>query len=399
MQLSAEGGLHYNWRSEDGTFTSSQQYPVVSPSTETSYFVTVVDVNGCSKKDTVNVGVTPNVHAGFQTYDLDLSKPGYNNVCFPNAIRFKNLSVNGVYFVWDFGDGTVPLQMADSISIAHQFQQQGVYQVKLKALNPNTCNLEDIATRTIHYFKEKIEVGKDGEICEGSTFQLTANGASVYAWSSEDHTFSSATPSPIVQPEKTTRYFVTATDANGCVGKDTVDVVVLDKVELQWQHLLNGNCVDRPTVVVQNLTPPVDGVTFSFDFGDGTTSTETEVEHIYEKDGSYSVTFSAQKNLCSSEEIVQLPVYTLSVPNVFTPDGSPGYNDTFEVGFGADMMKPADAGMPVHVLVVDRWGKKVFESRDYKNDWSGSDLSGGVYYVHLKVGDLATCKSWLHIVK
>ena len=117
FQLTATGGVNYNWTSEDGTFSSPQQSPIVQPTNATSYFVTVVDANGCSKKDTLTVDVTPNVHAAFQTYDLDFSKPGYNNVCYPDGIRFKNLSVNGEYFIWDFGDGTVPLQLTDTLSI------------------------------------------------------------------------------------------------------------------------------------------------------------------------------------------------------------------------------------------------------------------------------------------
>ena len=87
------------------------------------------------------------------------------------------------------------------------------------------------------------------------------------------------------------------------------------------------------------------------------------------------------------------------MPNVFTPDGSPGYNDNFEIGFGSDKIAPEDAGLPIQLIIVDRWGKRVFESQDYKNDWNGHELVGGVYYVQLKVGDLATCKNWLHIAK
>ncbi len=399
FQLTADGGVNYTWTSQDGTFTSSQQSPMVQQTKAMSYFVTVVDANGCSKKDTLKVGFTPNVHASFQTYDPELSIPGYNNVCYPDAIRFKNLSLNGVYFIWDFGDGTVPLQMNDSISIIHEYKHEGVYQVRLKAINPNTCNQEDFAVKTINYFKDHIEVGNDGEICEGTQFQLTATGGRVYSWSSEDHTFTSSNASPFVQPLVTTQYFVTVTDVNNCTRKDTVQVTVLDSLDMKWMHRLEGNCIDRPSLLVQNLTAPDDNVTFRFDFGDGTTSDETEVKHVYEKDGSYSLKFIAQKEFCFFEESVQLPVYKLLVPNVFTPEGSPGYNDNFEIGFGTDMIAPADAGLPLQLTVVDRWGKKVFESQDYKNDWNGHDLVGGVYYVHIKVGDLASCKSWLHIVK
>jgi hypothetical protein len=400
FQLTATGGASYKWTSSDGTFSSTEPSPVILPKNGASYYITVVDANGCTKKDTVLVGVIKNVRASFQTYDLNFSKPGYNNVCYPDVIRFKNLSTNGDNFIWNFDDGTLlPKTKSDTISVVHGFKQEGIYKVKLKAINLNTCNKADSVTKTINYFKNKIKVGDDVEICEGATYQLTAPGGSVYAWSTADHTFSSSNPSPIVQPKSTTHYFVTSTDANGCVKKDTIQVVVLNKVDLKWQYRLKGNCIDRPSIIVQNQTPPVDSVIFRFDFGDGTITEETEVEHVYKEDGFYPLKFIAQKKFCPSEETVKLPVYSLFVPNVITPDSSPGYNDNFEVRFGPALLVPANVGIPIQLTVVDRWGKQVFESKDYKNDWNANGITGGMYYIHLTVGDFATCKNWLHILK
>jgi len=400
FQLTATGGIHYNWTSEDNTFSSSEQSPVIHPEIATTYFVTVVDGDGCSKTDTLNVGVTPNVHASFQTFSPDFSVIDYNDICYPDAIRFKNLSVNGQHLIWDFDDGTTyTQQQGDTTSALHYFPAQGTYKVKLKAINLNTCNKADSVIKIINYYKEQIQAGEDAEICEGTTFKLAATGGNKYEWFAEDNTFISSSSSPVVRPTQTTKYFVTVTDGHGCVGKDTTKVTVLDSVDLKWQHRLEGNCTDRPAVLVQNLTPPADDISFHFDFGDGTTSQETEVEHRYEKDGAYSVKFIAQKKFCAFEEIVQVPVYKLLIPNVFTPEGSPGYNDNFEIRFGPDLLPPANAGLKVRLLVVDRWGKKVFESKDYQNDWNASELVGGVYYVHVKIGDFDTCKNWLHIVK
>lgn len=400
FQLSASGGVSYQWTSKDGTFSSSQQYPTVKPDTATTYYVTVVDADGCSKTDTLNVEVTQNVRASFQTYDLNFSTAGYNNVCFPELMRFKNQSVNGETFIWDFDDGvTLPTTKNDTVSVIHLFPQQGTYNVKLKALNPNTCNKVDSVIKKINYFKDQIKVGPDGEICEGATFPLTASGGSVYAWHTEDNSFISSSPSPVVQPERTTQYFVTVTDSHNCVRKDTIQVTVLDSVDLKWQHQFNGNCTDRPSVFVQNLTPPAEEVTFYFDFGDGTTSSENEIEHLYEQEGMYSLTFRAQKKFCTFEEVIKLPVYALFVPNVVTPEDSPGYNDNFQIGFGPEKLPPAEVGLSVQLMVFDRWGKKVFESPDYKNNWNGHGVVGGVYYINLKLGDVARCKSWLHIMK
>lgn len=400
FQLVASGGTNYSWTSGDGTYTSAEPSPTVRPVHPISYYVTVVDANGCSKTDTVNVNIIYDVRASFQTYDMNFSQPGYNNVCYPDSIRFKNLSANGESFVWDLGDGTmITKTMTDTVSLMYGFQEQGAYAVKLKAINLNTCNKADSVVKVINYFTNQIQAGEDGEICEGTTFQLRAPGGVTYAWASEDRSFTSSDPSPVVQPASTTTYFVTATDVNGCIRKDTVEVSVLDSVDLRWQHRLLGDCVGRPSVYVQNQTMPEDDVTFLFDFGDGTTSQETEIEHIYGEDGRYLVRLTAMRAFCSFEETIDLPVYKLLVPNVLTPGVSPGFNDQLEIRFGPDMIAPTDAGLKVHLMVVDRWGKTVFESPDYKNDWSGHNLASAVYYVHIKVGDFATCKNWLHILR
>ena len=400
-QLTAEGGLTYNWTSPDRTFSSTEQSPVVWPTDDVIlYFVTVTDVNGCSKTETVKLTLIKDVKAAFQTYNADFSISEYNNVCYPDSIRFKNQSVGGVNYTWDFGDGTIiNTTNDDTVSIFHRYKQEGDYLVTLTAFNPGSCNKSSVATKTIHYFKNKIVVGDDGEICEGSSFQLSASGGSFYKWSTEDNTFSSSDPRPLVQPKITTDYFVTVTDANGCMKQDTVRVRVVEAVSLNWEYRLLPDCNGRPYVVVQNLTPPEDEVTFSFDFGDGETSSEAEITHEYENDGTYSLKLSAQKEFCVTEETVQLPVYNILIPNVITPNTTPGYNDYFQVVFGSDLMSPADLGLSVGLTVVNRWGKTVFESADYKNDWGGKDLEAGVYFVQLKIGDSATCKNWLQILK
>jgi gliding motility-associated-like protein len=61
------------------------------------------------------------------------------------------------------------------------------------------------------------------------------------------------------------------------------------------------------------------------------------------------------------------------IPNAFTPDGD-GTNDYFEI-FG-----PIE---PFTLIVTDRWGKVVYQSDDYQNNWDGTyqnePLPMGVY--------------------
>ncbi|RAW02211.1 DUF7948 domain-containing protein [Pseudochryseolinea flava] len=399
-QLTASGGVSYSWSSEDGTFTSSEPSPTVSPSEPTTYIVTVIDENGCSKTGRVGLGIKPYVRAAFQTYNEDFSITNVEKACFPAGIRFKNLSINGEQFVWDFNDGTkFNTTKQDTVSTLHHFVDEGVYHVKLKAININTCNQADSVTKTITYFKDNIAVIDDGRICEGETFELSASGGVTYAWTSDDLSIDAPTPRLTVQPTRTTNYFVTVIDEHDCMKNEAVTVTVLNSVDFQWEHRYLANCEGRPTLLLQNMTPSEEGVTYHFDFGDGATSDLSEVEHMYERDGIYTIKVVMNKERCSYEETAEISIYSLRIPNVFTPDKSPGYNDQFKIGFGPESIAPSDLGIPVQLLVVDRWGKKVYESSNYKNDWEAKDLVSGVYFFHMKVGDIATCKSWVNVIK
>jgi PKD repeat protein len=117
----------------------------------------------------------------FQTNSLDLTMPGFNNVCYPDSIVFQNLSTGGKTISWDFDDGTVLVQQhTDLRAPIHQYKQPGQYHVKLKITDLSTCSQTDSITKVINYFKPNITVGEVGMVCEGNSFQLTASVGANY---------------------------------------------------------------------------------------------------------------------------------------------------------------------------------------------------------------------------
>ena len=70
------------------------------------------------------------------------------------------------------------------------------------------------------------------------------------------------------------------------------------------------------------------------------------------------------------------PVF-LEMPNIFTPNGD-GVNDVFSPVIISEISS-------WHLIIVDRWGKVVFESSDPENYWDGINVKGemssdGVYF-------------------
>ena len=88
---------------------------------------------------------------------------------------------------------------------------------------------------------------------------------------------------------------------------------------------------------------------------------------------------------------IEIKPVELFIPNVFTPaPTSEGSNDEFEIAILEDGDRKNtdlllnDYYQSSKLVIFNRWGKTVFESDNYQNDWDGADLASGVYYYVLK---------------
>ena len=335
------------------------------------------------------------LRARLQTNSVAFDAPGIDEICFPDSIRFQNFSTGGEFFEWDLGDGTAFTKI-DTSSFVHQYQQGGTYLVKLIAIDQNTCIGIDSAVKVITVFENISEAQDDDDICFETTYELSATGGASYVWSTEKD---GVLPSNTVTPEDTTQYFVTITDSNGCIKQDTVQLNVVPVIDVKLEYKFITDCFSRPSVLLRNNTKANPDETFLFDFGDGFTSDAQEATHDYQQDGEYVLKLLGVKEFCVYEQSIELPIFTLLVPNVITPGITGGYNDRFIIQYGDINQTPAHAGLKVGITVLNRWGVSVFESSDYQYDWAAEDVDAGIYYYHITIGEYAVCKSWVHVIK
>jgi len=335
--------------------------------------------------------------ARVQTNSIHHNTPGLTKACINDKIVFQNLSVGGQTYQWNFSDG--PKQTKpDTSLIIRQFPNAGTYTAKLKAIDAGTCTGADSTSVTIIINKPTGIAGPDQAICYNTSAQLVASGGIYYEWTTSDKSFSSSEASPVVSPKENTIYYISITDSNDCLVKDTINVRVVPGIDIKFKGEPFFACEGRPFVKVLNQTDASEDV--FFDFGDGNTSDQQQVTHNFPSDGNYNIRLVGKKEFCVYEQSITVPIYTRFIPNVFTPNQSPGLNDTFMIQYGDQ--KPAPGSSPltqISLKVYNRWGKLVYESGNYKNDWTATNVDADTYYYEVTILNECACKGWVQIMK
>lgn len=195
--LTATGGATYSWM-PGGMATSNI---TVSPSTATSYTVTVTNADGCSTTDVADLVVNqrPNINAGTD-----------KTICQGQSVTLN--ATGGVSYNWMPGNLT-----GNSITI----QPTATTTYVLIGTGPYGCTNTDTVLVTVNPIPS-INAGPDPSICLGSTISLTATGATSYVWNPIGGNVSTVLVTPVV----TTSYTVIGTNASGCTNSDTITVTV-----------------------------------------------------------------------------------------------------------------------------------------------------------------------------
>ena len=155
------------------------------------------------------------------------------------------------------------------------------------------------------------------------------------------------------------------------------------------------------------------------------TSTELEPRFTYVETGDYTTeikVYNPQGCDTSYYKTIKVEPVKLKIPNVFTPNGD-GVNDYFIISLDNGSGTPnggntRDGGGEVleyenyeplsryyessELTIFNRWGRIVYHSKDYQNNWDGDGLSDGTYFYVLKCHGLkqdATYQGSVMIIK
>jgi gliding motility-associated-like protein len=209
-------------------------------------------------------------------------------------------------------------------------------------------------------------------LCADETVLLSYDGA---AEGKELQWFLNGNPvagaiSSALQVQQPGSYLLQLSNRAGCTSNtNTVVVTDMSIPELPFQKAYDV-CESTPLV----LDTHTDDYTVTW--SNGTTGGSTSVS----ESGSYTVTFS--NGHCSRTETVEVLIRrktAYKIPNIIIPNGDQ-WNEYFEI---------RELQGSISLQIYNRWGKLVYASADYKNNWQGQDLVQGTYYY--KIRPLTAC--------
>lgn len=394
----------YSWN----TGATSQSITVGAD--DSTYSVTVTDINGCSNNDNIRVTENPLPQPNLGPDTSICSGVAFNIVLSPGGFEDYN---------WSTGSGN------SSILVT----QGGSYSVTVTDING--CVNDD--TKDINILQSpQINLGGDRVLCEDSNFAITLDATPTLIGPAYGYNWNTSETTDTIEVNDFGSYSVTVSNPNnGCIDSASVDFTPFGTVEPNlgedgficegeavvlnpnvqsegysytwstgantrmitvtnegsyWVELnaINGTCEGiRDTILLDRALQPV------VELGDQIRACEGQVVELlnqqtgfpnteyYWQDtinskaisvtnsGTYRVKAVNQCGTITDEiSVIFDNCYQVFVPDAFTPNGD-GVNDEFMAKTGQDLIEYS-------MVIYNRWGEVVFKTNDIRVGWDGT---------------------------
>lgn len=274
----------------------------------------------------------------------------------PSMIEFFNNSSGpgSLTYSWKFGDGGTD----NTPTPSHVYNASGNYRVTMVVTSSDGCtdsavNFIDIPNTTISSSISAQDTGCAGQPIIFTNISTPPADSSGWKFSDGTETTGSSVQKIFTRPGT---YNVKLTNLfTSCLDTAAKRIVIIDTATVDFISADTGSCRAPYTSNFTAIAPQA--TEYSWDFGDGGTSTAKNPSHTYTKDGLYTVTLTIKnRNGCTSKRIryqyVKIappillktnlpdsgcaPLNIMANADIYSPDGIKDYFWNFGIATSTD---------------------------------------------------------------
>ena len=339
------------------------------------YIFNGLDNFGCSYSDTVNVQIEERPEV-----ELDEDSDVCGDEIFPEAeiLNENNVFEDGYEFGWSPEDMVDPTNTLTSY--AYNLDGTTDFYFSINPIGFPDCVTMDTITVEIDTDNPvETELQSVGNIdCPGDSVQLTAEvsgGFPQYSFQwvnlSTGNVVGTETSVSVAPQNSTVYQFIVSDQCDSYLEEIEIIVDIPEPLSVENEELCVG------TSGQLNIS----GGSGSYFLNSDLLEFENPTQPDFPTDnaGIFEILIVDQCAVVQPvTALVEIYSCSIDIPNIFTPNGD-GKNDA--LSFEGLLNYPSGSTL----IVKNRWGKEVYFSSSYKNDWSPRDLPEGTYYYILKV--------------
>ncbi|MEI6765724.1 MAG: PKD domain-containing protein [Bacteroidota bacterium] len=356
----------YVWSTGDSVTSSARADSIVV--SVGSYSVTVYDVNGCNSVEVHTIYfINPQIFVTLSGTDINCAGDSTGSI-----ISYASGGSPGYTYLWTPYGGT-----ADTATGLCA----GIYTL----LVTDSVGCTKTATQTLIELHPLPPVNISSDITSGCQplnvyfKELSGNQGQTYFWDFGDGaTDSIKYPMHLYTSAGSFTVSCTVVSVYGCDSTQTIPAMIIvhpkPVAAFDPNPSISKSTLD-PSWTIFFLDQSQGPSSWTWDFGDGSTSDLESPSHSYSKEGVYVVLLTVETSfgcIDTASRTVQVIDDILTYPNIFTPNGD-GSNDNF-------VIKNVEKYPENTLVIFNRWGAKVFEQYHYRNTWNAEGIADGVYY-------------------
>ncbi len=348
-----------------------------------TYEVMYVGISAEGYKDSVSTEVV--VYPALKpSFSLDAQAKELPNAVF--AITNTTPFAEAWNTTWDFGNGETSNKTNPG---TYAYKTYGHYTITMTASNGFCTQAYSMnvtvsdAQPDVSFEMAHIEGCWPLTVTFKNTSKFTDNAQ--YLWDFGDGMGTSTAINPSYTYNKPGNYKVTlqAVNRTGEKSGSTVsEQVVKVYAQPSPDFVVRKETVYIPDEPVYVANYSMRGVWFRWDFGDGTIyegADQFEPVHYYKKAGVYNIKLVVRSEYGCEDSVTVLRAVTAGgggdviIPNAFTPNPSGANGGHVDQGGINDVFHPVFKGKVdrYHLLIYNRWGDLVFETKDTAIGWDG----------------------------